>query len=276
MLQPDTACAEVSVETRGSTAVVTFQSPSLGRSFQQDLWHIMNGLESDPDITVIVFTGRKSVFMTGADLGEIAALNDRRSAIEFLELPHLIVAQFCESTKILIAAINGYCLGGGLELALACDIRVAVDQVRDGDGQSVPFLGFPEAQLGLIPALGGAYLAIEVLGQSQANQLFLGAERITSDRALQIGLVSAVVARENLLDEVLRLAAKIAANSRSSLLLIKPLLHASRKGSSLDLAMRETREAFADCCVSGDKNERIGRMRAERLGRFRDAVSARG
>jgi enoyl-CoA hydratase len=262
------------VEIQGSIATVVFSSPSLRRALQEDLWQTMDALETNPDVTVVVFTGRRNVFMTGADLGEILALKDRLSAAEYLDLPHAIVAQFCRSKKILIAAINGHCLGGGLELALACDFRLATDHVRDIEGRSVPFLGFPEARLGLAPALCGGYLAARIVGPSQAKELFLYAEPITAEHALKIGLVNAVVSRETLMEEAWGIAQKMAANSASAIALTKPLLDFNRNGLNLDTAMRDAREAFAECCVSPDTIERIQRLRSERLGSFRSLVGA--
>jgi enoyl-CoA hydratase/carnithine racemase len=269
-----TRVSELSVKIQGSVATVTFASPSLRRTLQEDLWRTMEALETNPDVTVVVFTGRRNVFMTGADLGEILALKDRRSAAEYLDLPHSIVAQFCRSKKILIAAINGHCLGGGLELALACDIRLAADHVRDMEGRSVPYLGFPEARLGLVPALGGGYLAAGIVGPSQARELFFNAEPISAEHALQIGLVNAVVSRETLMEEAMRIAGKMAANSGFAVALTKPLLNLNRNEVSLDRALGDAREAFAECCVSGDTIARIKRLQTERLGSFRSSVGA--
>lgn len=265
---------EVSVATKDRIAIVTFEAASLGRALQSDLSREMSDLESDSNIDVIIFTGRKSVFLTGADLREVKPLNDQRSASAFLELPHAIVRQFSDSSKILIAAINGYCLGGGLELALACDIRLVVDEVHDLDGCSVPFLGFPEAQMGLVPALGGACRAIEVVGMSQAKELFFTADRITAARALQIGLVNAVVRRNELIDQAEAMAGRIACNSSFALGHIKHLLHFCRQKSSLPESLAATSAAFVECCISGDKNERIERQKAEAVVRFRNSVGA--
>jgi len=234
----------------------------------------MDTLEGNGGVAVIVFTGRRNVFMTGADLGEILALKDRRAAAEYLDLPHSIVTQFCRSRKILIAAINGHCLGGGLELALACDFRVAADHVRDLEGHSVPFLGFPEARLGLAPALGGAYLATGIVGPSKAKELFFYGDPVAAEHALKIGLVNAVVRRETFMEEVRYIAAKMAANSAAAVALTKPLLDRDRNGSSLDAALMDARQAFAECCVSSDTIERIRGLRNERLGKFRRAVGA--
>jgi len=269
-----TAANELSVEIQGNVATVTLASPSLRRALQEDLWRTMGILEDNPDVTVIVFTGRRNVFMTGADLGEILALKDRRSAADYLDLPHAIVTQFCNSRKILIAAINGYCLGGGLELALACDFRLVVDHVRDREGRSVPFMGFPEARLGLTPALCGAYFAARIVGPSQARDLFLNADPITSEHALRIGLVDAVVSRELLIEAALQMARKIAVNSSFAMGMTKSLLDQNRNEDGLDRALRDAREAFAACCISADTIARINRFRAERVGNFRGAVGA--
>jgi enoyl-CoA hydratase len=269
-----TASAELSLEVSGRTAILTFQSPSLGRGLQEDLWRTMNALNADPDIAVIVFTGRRNVFMTGAELSEVLALQDRHAAMQFLDLPHSIVRQFYESSKILIAAINGYCLGGGLELALTCDLRYAVDQVPGGNGESAGFFGFPEAELGLVPALGGAYFARDVLGTMRAKEMLFSAERINAHRALQIGLVNAIFPREALRDEVLRTAQGLSGHSLCALRSTKRLLHLGREAAPLEEALRETRHAFAECCVAGDKDDRIKRMRAERAGHFRQATAA--
>ena len=86
MPDPGTRVSELSVKIQGSIATVTFASPSLRRTLQEDLWRTMDALETNPDVTVVVFTGRRNVFMTGADLGEILALKDRRSAAEYLDL----------------------------------------------------------------------------------------------------------------------------------------------------------------------------------------------
>jgi enoyl-CoA hydratase len=266
---------EVSVAIKDRIAIVTFEAASLGRGLQSDLSRTMSDLESDSSIDVIIFTGRKRVFLTGADLREVKPLNDRGSASAFLELPHAIVRQFSNSKKILIAAINGYCLGGGLELALSCDIRLVVDEVHDLDGCSVPFLGFPEAQVGLVPALGGAFRAIEVVGMSQAKELFFTADRITAARALQIGLVNAVVRRDELIDQAEAMAGRIANNSSFALGLIKHLLHSCRQKSNLTESLAATSEAFVDCCISGDKNERIERQKAEAVVRFRNSVGSK-
>src|SRR5215471_162084 len=129
METPKTISVELEVQKKGRTAIVTFNSPNLRRPFLETLWQVMIDLENDDEIGAIIFTGRKNVFMTGADLKEILALTEANAAVRFLGLPHLLVTMFCQSSKVLIAAINGYCLGGGLEFALACDLRIAVHEV---------------------------------------------------------------------------------------------------------------------------------------------------
>lgn len=233
----------------------------------------MTVLEADPDVAAIVLTGRRKVFMTGADLREIAALETPAAASEYMELPHEILAQLCRSKKIIIAAINGYCLGGGLELALACDYRLAVDRLTNAKGDDVPFLGFPETRLGLIPAACGAYLAAAVVGLPQAAEMFCSAEPLLATHALRIGLVNALAPAATLADEALRTASAMSANSLHAIALTKALLYRQRNGE-LDEVFRETRTAFADCCAAGDMRQRISALQAERLGQFRNSVAA--
>jgi enoyl-CoA hydratase len=260
---------ELSVERKDGAAVVTFEAATLRRPFLKELWQAMQLLESDPEIRILIFTGRKNIFMTGADLKEIRALKTKAAARQFLVLPHSLVRKFCCSKKILIAAINGYCLGGGLELALACDIRIASREVRNGEGRSVPYIGFPETELGLVPAVGGAYLAAQVIGLARAKELFLRAEPINADQAQSIGLVNAVVDGTRLLEEAQQLARGMLVNSLPALLRVKRLLRPRVTGSNLGNALRETAAAFAQCCVSNDTNERIRRVSEERRLRFR-------
>src|SRR5215471_6482507 len=120
---------ELSLQRNGRIATVKFEAPSLSRPLLRELWTVMSELETDEAIQVVIFTGQRNIFMTGACLKEIVALNSHAAALAFLELPHALVKLFCRSDKVLIAAINGYCLGGGLEFALTCDFRIMVDKI---------------------------------------------------------------------------------------------------------------------------------------------------
>jgi enoyl-CoA hydratase/carnithine racemase len=269
----ETISPELSVAQKGRVTIVTFEAPALRRTFLMELEKVLAKLEADPGVCGIVFTGRRSVFMTGAQLDEIVELNDGTSAVEFLALPHSLVTKFRRSRKILMAAINGYCLGGGLELALACDLRFAVDEVMGAEGKPVPYIGFPEAQLGLIPAVGGVYLAVELIGLSHARSLFFDAQPITSQEARSIGLVDYTAPASQLMELVQEHSDRMFANSIGALASIKSLLNSSAHGLSLEQGLHSTAAAFAECCTRGDKNTRIAQVRLGRRRAFKSCTS---
>jgi enoyl-CoA hydratase/carnithine racemase len=266
---------EISVSRKERIAIVTFESGALSRPLREELWRTMSDLDGDTETDAVILTGKKRVFMSGADLREVAALADERAVAEFLALAHRLVAKFCHSSKLIVAAINGYCLGGGLELALACDLRLAVSDFRDADGSSVPYLGFPEARLGLVPALGGAHLAAAIIGNGRANELLMSARPITAERAYEIGLVNALVPRERLLQGAEEMTREILINSALAVCGVKRLLQRSRYSPDLERALSDAREAFARCCASPETAARIARSREEQRIRFRQMAGVR-
>jgi len=263
---------ELSVSRKNGYALVTFETATLRRPLVYALQQTINELESDPDIGAVILTGRKNIFLTGADLNEVEELNNQQMTGEFLAVPHLLITRIYQSSKIMIAAINGYCLGGGMELALACDLRLTVNEVKDWQGRRVPFLGFPEANLGIIPPLGGVHLLAETIGLGQAKQLLLSAQPITAERAYEIGLVNALVSRDQLLAEAENLAMQILQNSALALRMMKHLLHGSPYSRSFQETLNEAADAFARCCQSGEKNDRIAMRRQEQRVKFRKSV----
>lgn len=262
---------ELSFESKDRFAVVRFEAPDLNRPFLQELWTVMQTLEASSHLQAVIFTGHRNIFMTGACLKEIVSLKSRAAALEFLELPHALVKMFCTSKKLLIAAINGYCLGGGLELALACDFRIMVDKIKTIGGEVAAYMGFPEVQLGLIPAVGGAYLATELLGLEKANELLLTADPIDAAKAMGIGLVRSVVMRKNLMAQAEILAEHILAHSWPAVAATKELLNRGRL-SGLEPALRATALAFAECCERGDLADRIAWANRQERNRLRSQV----
>ena len=267
--------AEVSIVKRDGVAILTFESPVLGHSLLYAVGRTIIRLDGDPEVGAIVLTGRKNVFMTGADLKEVMELQDESLAADFLSVPKLIVNRIFKSKKILIGAINGYCLGGGLEVALLCDLRIAVDEVKDWAGRSVPFIGFPEASLGIIPPLGGVHLLAETIGLGRAKEMLLNAKPITAQRACEIGLVNGLASQESLLEEAEALAQQILRNSPLALQATKQLLHQSPYALRFEQALDEAAAAFAGCCDSTEKNDRIAAVLQERRMQFRKSGEAK-
>lgn len=223
---------------------------------------LFSDLEDDARVAGVIVTGRKNVFLAGADLKELGDLHSRTEALGYLEVANAAWKPVREFPKPVVMAINGYCLGGGLELALCGDLRVCVDEVRNVEGQAVAFIGFPEAALGIVPPLGGVQMLTRLVGPARAKELLFTAAPVNAARALHIGLVDRVVAAPRLLLEDKALLRAILANAEPSLREIKALVDASCFAAGLDEGLRLEREAFARCCERPDKNERIDAFRA--------------
>jgi len=266
MIAPE---SDLSIIRRNGIATITLEATKLRHSLVYGLWRTLCELEGDPEIRALIVTGRKNVFLTGADLKEVTDLGDGRTASEFLTIPRLLIGRIYHSQKVVIAAINGYCLGGGLELALACDLRIAVDEVRDWEGRSVPYLGFPEANLGIIPPLGGVRFLAETIGLGRAKELLFSAKPVTGLRAYEMGLVNMLASPERLLDEAEALAAQILRNTALAIGEMKALLHKNQYSANFEGALNEANEAFARCCSSGEKDERIATLRQGQKTKFR-------
>lgn len=146
---------------------------------------------NNPEVGGIILTGAgPKAFVAGADISEFADLNTDEGRIFAQEGHHKVFDRMHNSEKPIIAAINGFALGGGLELAMACHIRIASESAR---------LGLPEVTLGLIPGYGGTQRLTQLVGRGRALEMILTADMIPAAKALEIGLVNEVVAPENLL-----------------------------------------------------------------------------
>jgi len=173
-------------EVIGSIAIVRFNRPAkrnpLSISTLQELKNILSTLLPREDIEGMVITGTGDVFASGADIGELTQLNPA-SALEFSRLGQGLFQALADAKQITIAAINGYCMGGALDLALACDIRVA---------SSAAVFSHPGARLGIITGWGGTQRLPRLIGRARALELFATAGRYSSEAALKMGLVTTV------------------------------------------------------------------------------------
>ena len=230
-------------------AVVTLDRPrvmnALNRQTFNELEVVFQQLATNDTIRVILLTGAgEKAFAAGADISELADL----SAVEGEQLSargHAVLNQIEQCGKPVLACINGFALGGGCELALACTLRIASDSAR---------LGQPELKLGLIPGYGGTQRLPRLVGQGAALKLLLTGEIISAAEALRIGLVDEVVPSSELRPRALELANKIA---QMAPLAIRACLDTVHRGYDLPLAEALSLEAaaFGYCCSTEDKNE---------------------
>lgn len=203
-------------------AVVTIDRPkamnALDTATLLELEHALGELERDDSVRVLVFTGAgERAFVAGGDIADLNARQGLAHYQELAELLHRVFRKLESCDKPTLAAINGWALGGGAELALALDIRLAADNAR---------LGLPEITLGLFPGAGGTQRLIRQVPLCRAKELMFTGEPVSAQEALALGLINRVVPRDQLMAETLALAAKIAAKSPLILKLLKrALLH---------------------------------------------------
>jgi len=174
------------VEIFESAAVVRFNRPKQRNSLSVSTLHELNdtldALLPREDLKGIIFTGTGNVFASGADISELTQL-DSTSAAAFSKLGQGVFQRIADAEQITVAAINGYCMGGALDLALACDIRVASENA---------VMSHPGAMRGIITGWGGTQRLARLIGKRRALELFLTARRVHSVEALQMGLVTRV------------------------------------------------------------------------------------
>jgi enoyl-CoA hydratase len=179
---PDSA--SVVTEVDGPIAIVRFNRPEqrnpLTITTLDDLKQTTSALFARDEIETVIFTGTDDVFASGANIRELEQL-DSESALRFSRFGQELFQSIADATQLTIAAINGYCMGGGLDLALACDIRVA---------SSTAVFSHPGAGLGIITGWGGTQRLPRMIGRARALEFFATARRCTSSEALEMGLVS--------------------------------------------------------------------------------------
>jgi enoyl-CoA hydratase len=184
----------------GPTAVVTFNRPgsrnSLSIATLSELDTLLSTLVKNPTLKTLIFTGVENVFLSGANISELSSL-DSVTARDFSLLGQKLFQRLTDAPQLTIAAINGYCMGGGLDFALACDIRLAA---------STAVFAHPGARLGIITGWGGTQRLPRLIGKARALEFFITARPFVSDEALRIGLVTGVF--DPVIDEAIALANK--------------------------------------------------------------------
>jgi enoyl-CoA hydratase/carnithine racemase len=248
-------------------AVLVIDHPpvnALNEQALKELSEAIDALNADPSVKVIVITGGGQLaFVAGADIGtfgQIMKSQDLDRAKRLLELGHDTFNKIENSNKPVIAAINGVCLGGGLELAMACHMRICGDRVR---------LGQPEINLGIIPGWGGTQRLQRIVGPAKATEMILTGEQITAQQAMQLRLVNMVVPGGEVMRQAKGLAAKIANKSAVG---ITGALTAVRVGldSCLPEGLAAEREQLAKVVASEDAREGIMAFLEKREAKFQD------
>src|ERR1700678_2676885 len=236
-------------EKKNAIAYVTVNRPkvlnALNMATMEELRAAFHDVKNDPGTRVVIMTGAgEKAFIAGADIGELAK-EDAVSGKEYTHRGQNVLNLIENLGKPVIACINGFALGGGCELALACTMRLASENAKFGQ---------PEVKLGIIPGYGGTQRLPRLVGKGIAMQLVLTGEMITAHEAHRIGLVNEVVPAGELIPRAEAIAAKIIANAP---LAIQYAMEAVNRGLDLALADGLFLEAtlFGVCCATEDKNE---------------------
>ncbi len=245
----------------GRVAVLTVDRPdkmnALNVAVREGLFRILEDLRHDDEVRVLVITGAGDrAFIAGADIGEFkdaGAVEQYRSMQE-----GNIYSLMEEFPKPIIAMINGYCLGGGCELSMACDIRIASDRAK---------LGQPEVNLGIIPGGGGTQRLPRLVGEGRASLLIMSGMLIGAEEALRIGLIDRMYPPAELREQTLEIARSIACKSPVALQAAKESILAARR-MPLDEGLKFERAWFGLLFSTEDKNEGVEAFLAKREPEF--------
>ena len=260
----ESTTGKLKLEVDGTTAVVTIDNPSANvwdAESLEGLRDLVRGLKEEKEVYALVITGQgEKFFSAGADLN-VFADGDKANA-------RLMARRFGEAFETLanyrgvsIAAINGYAMGGGLECAMACDIRIAEAQAQ---------MALPEGTVGLLPCGGGTQNLSWIVGEGWAKRMILCGERVDAETALRIGLVEEVVEQGTALEHAKALAAKVAKQSPTSVAACKQLIQKARSGP-MDGAYTVEREAFVDLFDTEDQKEGVNAFLEKRSAEWKNA-----
>mgnify|MGYP001594474024 FL=1 len=238
------------VEKRGNVAVLTINRPdklnALGYKVHQEGVAALEELRKDSEVRVVVVTGAgEKSFIAGADISEFAGKTAVSQRSIFQE--KTLFNSIDEFPKPVIAMVNGFCLGGGCEVALARDLRIAGEKARFGQ---------PEINLGIIPGGGGTQRLTRLIGEGKSMEMILTGDMIDAQTALTLGLVNHVYSAEELETKTMELANKIAEKSPIALQMAKEAVKLAAK-SNLDEGLRREVDLFAICFSSQDKEEGV-------------------
>jgi enoyl-CoA hydratase/carnithine racemase len=242
----------------GHVALLTLNNPpanTFTAAGLAELTALVGQLNLDLNVYAVVVTGRgEKFFSAGAELKSFADGDKARARLMAQKFGAAFEA-LQEARPVVIAAINGYAMGGGLECALSCDLRIAEEHAQ---------MALPEASVGLLPAGGGTQTLPWLVGEGWAKRMILTNERVDADTALRIGLIEQVVARGQGLATAMALAQRVSTLSPRAVTFSKHLIHQARQGTPRQAALALERERFVDLFDGEDQREGVEAFLAKR------------
>jgi len=250
-------------EIKNHIAVVTINRPdklnALNGQTIDELEDVFHSIKNDPDVFVVVLTGSgEKAFVAGADISELNKL-DVLSGKEFSEKGNRVFRMIETLDKPVIAAVNGFALGGGCELALACHMRTASENAKFGQ---------PEVNLGIIPGYGGTQRLARVINSARALEMILTGDMVSAEEAYRIGLVNKIIAQAELLNRTLEIAEKITAKGQQAVRLALKAVKATDNISLAEGLSFET-SLFALVCGTEDSKEGTAAFLEKRKPQFK-------
>jgi enoyl-CoA hydratase len=241
------------LERDGAVATITINRPKVLNALSQatiaEISSALRDVEADAELRAAIITGSgERAFVAGADINELRALPSAEAGRQLAERGHQIGLYIAQMRKIVIAAVNGFALGGGCELAMSCDIRLAADTARFGQ---------PEISLGVIPGWGGTQRLTRLVGPGMSKLLNLTGEMIGADEALRIGLVERVYPAGELLPAARALASQIAGQAPLAVAAIKQAINRGQDMALADACMYEA-ALFGGIVQTEDAKEGTG------------------
>ncbi len=250
------------VQTEGKVGVITFNRPeamnALNHELMDEFTTALRAFDTDPDIGCIIVTGSSKAFAAGADIKEFQPKSYMDAFKE-----DLITANWEEATRCrtpIIAAVAGYALGGGCEVAMMCDFIIAADNAKFGQ---------PEISIGVIPGGGGTQRLTRFVGKSKAMEMCLTGRMMDAEEAERCGLVSRVVPLDDLQDEALKVAAKIADMSAPVAMMVKEAVNRAYE-TTLSEGVRFERRLFHSTFALEDQKEGMAAFIEKRKPQFKN------
>jgi len=253
----------VLAERDGAVGIIRLNRPQkfncLSLGAMQDIATALDGFEADPAVRAVLIAGEGTHFCTGADLDEVQGMRaDRALLSRFISTGHATLCRLEASPLPVVAAVQGLCLAGGLELVLACDVAFAASTARFGD---------QHAQFGLIPGWGGSQRLTRTVGMRRALDLFLSAAWIDAPAAREYGLVNRVTEDAALRADAMAYCRTLAERSRSGLAMMKRLARQGGDGP-LEAGLRSEHSLAVDALLSPDVTEGLAAFLGRRKPRF--------
>ena len=236
------------IQNEGGICIVKINNPqsmnALNSEVLSELDTVFASLEKDSQINAVILTGEGRAFVAGADISQMSTMNAAEGKA-FGVQGSKVFRRIELLPKPVIAAINGFALGGGCELALACDIRIASSKAK---------IGQPEVGLGITPGFSGTQRLPRIVGEGRAKEIIYTAKAITADEAYRIGLVNKVVEPEQLMDEAIAMAKTIAKNAPVAVALSKEAIGRGMQ-TDIDSAIAIENSLFGICFSTEDQKE---------------------